>query len=140
MPPWVAEILETLLVPECFLEEGGLGAGREEKGRHWKKAREICARNGQCLAWLELGGGSLLEGQDRERQQGAPMWKPGRGSVISGVLLFGISGPSLPGAAQEEGAVELFQAVGPGWATSDEAGGSLRGPWAFLVLCPLFSV
>lgn len=59
------------------------------------------------------------------------MRKPGRGSVISGILLFGISGLSLPGAAQEEGAVELFQAVGPGWARSDEAGGFLGGPGPF---------
>lgn len=141
MPLAAAGTLETLLVPVCFLEEGAPGASKEGREGIRRRRGRVCTRNGWCLPWMELDGGSLLEGPDRARQQGAPMRKAGRGSVISGILLFSTSG-SLSGTAQEEGVMEPFQAVGPGWGQVCLGGGGelSAGPRAFLVFLPLLSV
>lgn len=63
MPLVVAGTLETLLVPGCFLEDGVPGASREGKEGIRRRQGRVCARNGPCLPWLELGGDSLLESQ-----------------------------------------------------------------------------
>lgn len=93
MPPGAAGLLETLLVPGASWRKGHLGA--EEKGRHKKKAREGMCQEGPVSELAGAGGGSLPKGPNGARQQGALMRKPGKGSVISGVPPFSISGPSL---------------------------------------------
>lgn len=75
----------------CFLEKG---SRREGEGRH-KKAREGMCQEGPVSGLAGAGGGSLPEGPNGARQQGAPMRKPGKGSVISGIPPFSTPGPSL---------------------------------------------
>lgn len=113
--------------------------GSVEKGREGTRGRQgrVCARSGQCLGWLELGGGSLPEGQDGARQQRAPVRKPGRGSVIPGVLPFSIPGPSLGLFRNRVFGAVLLQAASPRWAGSDVGVVVCR---ACLVFRPLFSV
>lgn len=95
MSPGVARTLETLLVPGCFPEGEAIGTSKEGQERHWRKVREGMCQERPVSGLAGAMWGSQLEGQDRDRQQGAPMRKPGRGSVISRMLLCSMLGPSL---------------------------------------------
>lgn len=73
---------------------GERGTGRERQGRH-KKARERMCQEWPVAGLAGVWVGEACQKAKREpRQQGAPMRKPGRGRVISRVLLFSIPGPS----------------------------------------------
>lgn len=69
----------------CFLEEGAAGGSREGQGRPRRKAGEGTRQEGPLSGSAAAGNeGSLLEGQDGGRQQGASRRKPdGELSVIA---------------------------------------------------------